>query len=374
MSVDSRTLTERIRAEAIRLGFSSMGVTPAGPLEDGGCFDDWLARGMHGSMEYMKRQAARRKDPSLVLDTVRSILILTCNYHAQKSPAGHPLQGRVSCYAWGSDYHSVMRRRLNMLLAFIRAHDPEAQGICYADTGAVMEKVWGMRTCIGWMGKHSNLITRDQGSWFFLGVILLSRELVYDAPSKDYCGICTNCITACPTGAIVAPYVVDARLCISYLTIELRGIIPRELRHLMGNRIFGCDDCQEVCPWNRFARVTPDHEFFPREGNLMPDLGPLVCMTVEEFDHRFKNSPVRRARRDGFIRNVCVALGNSCRSEALPHLARALGDDSSLVRLHAAWGVGYIGGNEARRILRKARLGENDRDVLEEIDLSLAQI
>jgi len=203
-----------------------------------------------------------------------------------------------------------MQQRLEALLDFIRGPRPDARGACYVDTGPVMEKTWGAESALGWTGKHSNLIARSMGSWFFSGVIILNLELDYDPAEKDYCGTCVRCMTACPTGAIAAPRVVDARLCISYLTIELRGFIPRSLRSLIGNRIFGCDDCLEVCPWNRFARISPEKDFSPRPGNLMPELMPLSALTPEEFQHRFHGTPVRRATRDGFVRNVVVALGN----------------------------------------------------------------
>jgi epoxyqueuosine reductase len=236
-----------------------------------------------------------------------------------------------------------------------------------------MEKIWGARTSLGWLGKHTNLITREQGSWFFIGVILLNLELEYDSQEDDYCGSCSRCIEACPTRAIVAPYVVDARLCISYLTIELRGPIPRALRPLIGNRIFGCDDCQEVCPWNRFAVPTPEREFWPRDGNVMPELASLVHLSNEEFNSRFRGSPIRRAKRDGFVRNVVVALGNSRRHEAVPALAQALKDNGALVRGHAAWALGQIGTLESRHLLELAAATETEPDVLEEVALALRQ-
>ncbi len=171
--------------------------------------------------------------------------------------ANQPLKGKISRYAWGDDYHITIKDRLERLLDFIKKQEPSVQGLCYVDTGPVMEKVWGAETALGWMGKHTNLITRDCGSWFFIGVILLNLDLEHDEPERDYCGKCSRCIQACPTGAIVAPYVLDARLCISYLTIELRGSIPHHLRSLVGNRIYGCDDCQEVCPWNQVCGEKP---------------------------------------------------------------------------------------------------------------------
>jgi epoxyqueuosine reductase len=365
------SLTARLRAEARRLGFFKMGVAAAGPLPWKQHFDAWLAEGMHGDMSYLERQADKRKEPALVLDNVRSILVLAVNYHVAVASSEDPLRGKISRYARGEDYHRLIQDRLRALLDFIRREEPRAHGLFHVDTGPVMEKVWGAHSSLGWMGKHSNLITRQKGSWFFTGVILLDLELEYDAREKDYCGACSRCIDACPTGAIVAPYVVDARLCISYLTIELKGAIPRRLRTLIGNRIFGCDDCQEACPWNRFAVSTAEQKFWPRDGNLAPELTHLAATTREEFDARFKNSPVRRARRDGFVRNVVTALGNSRRSEAVPALAQAMGDASSLVRTHAAWALGRIGTLQARAALVQARRIESDPEVLEEIELAL---
>ena len=367
----SQTLTARIRAEAEQLGFFKVGITAARPLPDAPRFDRWLEQGMQGEMGYMERQAAKRRDPALVLQDVRSLVLLAMNYNSGHSLNDDPVRGKISRYGWGDDYHAVLKDRLCGLLARIQQLDPSSRGLYYVDTGPVMEKVWGAQSRLGWMGKHTNLITREQGSWFFIGVILLNLELEYDAPEKDYCGTCSRCITACPTGAIVAPYVVDARLCISYLTIELRGSIPRELRSLIGNRIYGCDDCQEVCPWNRFAVPTPESAFQPGPGNLMPELAPLVDLTSEEFNRRFKDSPIRRARRDGFVRNVAVALGNSRLPEAVAPLGRALKDGSALVREHAAWGLGQVATLEARNLLEDARFRETDPAVLEEIELAL---
>ena len=300
---------------------------------------EWMRRGFHGEMRYLERQRPKRLDPGLVFAEARSILALPINYRTEHDFSDEPLKGKISRYAWGDDYHATVKARLEGLLRFIHEREPSTQGLCYVDAGPLMEKVWGAQTSLGWMGKHTNLITRDWGSWFFIGIILLNLELECDRPEKDYCGRCTRCIQACPTGAIVAPRVLDARLCISYLTIEMRGEIPAGLRPLIGNRIFGCDDCQEVCPWNRFASADSEPCFRPREGNLMPDLLALVRITPDEFKLRFKNSPVLRATRDGFVRNVVIALGNSGRREAIPALSGALQDSSPLVRSHAEWAL-----------------------------------
>jgi epoxyqueuosine reductase len=369
-----KALTARIREEARRLGFFKAGVVRAGPLPSSEHFDSWLNSGMHGAMEYMERQAAKRKDPGLVLRDARTLLVVAMNYNSGESLSADTSRGRISRYAWGDDYHQLLEERLRSLSGFIEGERPGVRCLEYVDTGPVMEKVWGAQSALGWMGKHSNLITREQGSWFFIGVILLDLELDYDPVEKDYCGSCTRCIPACPTRAIVAPYVVDARLCISYLTIELRGAIPEELRPLIGNRIFGCDDCQDVCPWNRFAVKTDEEAFNPRPGNLMPELPPLLRMTHEEFARRFKGSPVRRARRDGFVRNVAVALGNLRDPEAVPALEEALHDASPLVRAHAAWALGRIGSGLAEDALRRALCNEPDPEVHRELHAALNSI
>ncbi len=367
-------LSLSIRAEALRLGFLSMGVAPAGPLPEAGRFDAWLRGGMHGTMGYMQRQAEKRKNPSLILEDARSILVLALSYHTGAGLSGDPSRGRISRYGWGDDYHEVVGARLKQLREFIEHAAPGARCLEYVDTGPVMEKVWGAQSALGWIGKHSNLIARHGGSWFFIGVILTNLALSGDAPEPDYCGICSRCISACPTGAIVAPYVVDARLCISYLTIELRGPIPRPLRRLIGNRIFGCDDCQEVCPWNRFAVHSPEPAFQARPDNWMPELAALVRISPEGFERRFRHSPVRRARRDGFVRNVAVALGNSGAPEAVPALVSALADESALVRGHAAWALGRTASPEAPGALRAARASEQDPGVQEEIDAALNEV
>jgi epoxyqueuosine reductase len=349
-----------------------MGVVAAMPLPWRQYFDAWLMKGMQGGMDYLERQADKRRDSSLVMNDVRSVLILAMNYYVAADSTVDPTRGKISRYAWGNDYHGLMNERLRALMASIKSENPTVTGLYYADTGPVMEKTWGAHSALGWMGKHSNLICRGQGSWFFIGVILLNCELAYDAASRDYCGSCARCLSACPTGAIVAPYVVDARLCISYLTIEWKGVMPRHLRSLTGNRIFGCDDCQEVCPWNRFAVSTEEPAFHPREDCRGPELEECAAISVEEFAVRFRNSPIRRIKRDGLVRNAVVALGNSHRPDAVPVLARAMCDASALVRGHAAWALGQINVPEARDKLEKARNVEADPWVLEEIKLACA--
>jgi len=363
-------LTTGIREAARRLGFFKMGVAPAQPLPDGDRYDRWLARGMQGEMHYLERQATRRKDPTLVMAGARSILSLAMNYYPGPSPPPGTLQGSISRHAWSEDYHQRVKGRLEELLQFIRRFTPSADGLCYVDTGPVMEKMWGARSSLGWTGKHSILITRERGSWFFVGTILLNLELEYDRVASDFCGTCSRCMQSCPTGAIVAPYVLDARLCISYLTVELRGSIPANLRPLIGSRIYGCDACQEACPWNRFAVRADEASFHAWKEAGVPDLASLVSLTDDEFTRRFRQSPILRLKRDALVRNVVVALGNSKRPEALPALAAAIQDKSALVRAHAAWALGRIATSEARQVLIDAKTRESDLVVLEEITLA----
>jgi epoxyqueuosine reductase len=366
-------LSSGIRNEAVRLGFSRIGIAPVARLPWEDHFNKWLEKGWYGEMRYLHRQAQKRRNPGLILAGARSLLVLAVNYHTEHKFAKESLKGKISRYAWGDDYHGLIKSRLERMLRFIQSQEPSAEGLSYVDTGPVMEKVWGAQTALGWMGKHTNLISRALGSWFFIGVVLLNIELEYDHQEKDYCGICSRCIEACPTQAIVAPYVLDARRCISYLTIESRRAIPRALRPLMGNRIFGCDDCQEVCPWNRFAIAVPDKEFHVDERNQMPNLLALARISDEEFKNRYKNSPILRATRKGFVRNVAVALGNSGSSEAIPVLGETLKDDSALVRAHAAWALGRIATSGARRMLESARTREKTASVLDEIVSALGR-
>ena len=361
-------LISNIRREARRLGFFRVGIAQAGASPNYGFFMRWLADGRHGAMAYLTRQARKRRDPRAVLPDAATVLVLGMNYFPGHKSADSPLKGRISRYAWGQDYHEVVRERLETLLQYIQKEEPSAGGLCYVDTGPVMEKAWGAQTTLGWLGKHTNLISKDRGSWIFIGVILLNIPLRHDSQERNFCGTCRRCMDACPTGAIVAPYVLDARLCISYLTIEYRGSVPRRLRPLIGNRIFGCDDCQEVCPWNRFARRAAGEGFPIPEGRMAPALVSLARITPEEFERRYGNSPVRRATRDGFVRNVLIALGNSGKPEAVPVVGEALSDASPLVRATAVWALGQVSPEQARRGLSGMRRSESDPLVLEEIN------
>jgi epoxyqueuosine reductase len=368
-------LRQQINTKATALGFDLVGITSAEPLAHGGRLRAWVAQGFAGEMGYMSRDVEKRVDPSRVLPEVRSIIVLGINYYTSPSmPEASPGRGWISRYAWGQDYHTVLSDKLKALVAFIReVEGADVQARWYVDTGPILERELAWRAGLGWPGKNTNLINRRMGSWLFLGAILLDRELGYDAPATAHCGTCTRCLVACPTGALVAPGVLDARRCISYLTIELRGPIPRELRPLMGTHIFGCDICQAVCPWNRKAPAASDVAFLPRAGFAAPELIPLLCLSEDEFRARFHGSPVARAKRRGLVRNVAVALGNLRDLRALPALEAALHDAEPLIRGHAAWALGRIGGSRARHILHDALSTERDADIQGEMTSALAE-
>ena len=370
VDVDVRRLTRRIREESLRLGFTQTGFARAGSTPYMAQFREWLHDGFHGEMRYLERQALKRENPDQVLPGVQSIIVTALNYAAGGNVSTSPLQGHISSYALSMDYHAIVRERLERLLAFIRNEVLDVRGICHVDTGPIAEKIWGAETSIGWMGKHTGLVSRRFGSRFFLGVILLDIPLDYDDRSEGFCGTCRRCIEACPTHALVAPYRLDARRCLSYLTIEFRGVISRELRALVGHRIFGCDECQNACPWNRFAVAPSAGELTARVEDSTLDLLPLVGLSREEFERHFAGSPVRRATRDGFVRNIVVALGNSGHIDAIPALLTALRDESPLVRVHAVWAVWALGRTmqgESRAVLESARERETNADVLAEI-------
>ncbi|MBN1479326.1 tRNA epoxyqueuosine(34) reductase QueG [candidate division KSB1 bacterium] len=306
-------LTTRIKKTAGSLGFFRVGIAPGESL-DGSRLDVWLKRGYHGDMSYMQKHRDTRIDPALLMPNAKSIIVCAINYYTPVKATPKPQEGRFSRYAWGDDYHDLVRSRLQKLLTFIREECPGVNGRVFVDSAPVMEKEWALRAGIGWYGKHSNIITRDYGSWFFLGEVIVDCELDYDEPFQtDYCGSCTRCIDACPTNAIIQPRLVDARKCISYLTIELKHDrpYPEELKAKVGNLIFGCDICQDVCPWNkRFARPTDEPAFQPRPYNVNPKLEDLIKIDINEFRTRYHKSPVKRAKFDGFKRNVSVALEN----------------------------------------------------------------
>ena len=343
-------LALQIKQQARELGFDLVGITTADPPPHAAQYQQWLANGFHGEMGYMQRNAAKRVAPTEVLPNVRSIIIVAMNYftglaHSTISFPGLreegvqvACEGRIARYAWGGrDYHDVLGDKLQQLSAFIEALGGQAKWC--VDTGPVLERSFAQQAGIGFVGKHTNLINRSLGNWLLLGEVLTSLELPADPPERPHCGTCRRCLDACPTGALVAPYRLDARRCISYLTIELKGSIPAELRSVIGDRVFGCDDCLEVCPWNRFARQSPVREFRHCE---LPPLTEFLSWDDQKFRDFFRGTPIFRIKRRGFLRNVCVALGNTGEASVLPALERALTDSEPLVREHAVWAVEQI--------------------------------
>ncbi|HEV2149946.1 MAG TPA: tRNA epoxyqueuosine(34) reductase QueG [Longimicrobiaceae bacterium] len=376
-------MSERIRARALEMGFDDVGIAPVGPSAHGDAYDRWIAAGMHGEMAYLSREdaVAKRKDPAVLVPGVRSAVVVALNYYAPEDAeapsSGDPSRSVFARYARNEDYHDMMKARLIALQEWIAAELTPVNGRAYVDTGAVLERELAQRAGLGWAGRNTMLIRPGRGSYCFLGVVLLDVELEYDEPfAADRCGRCSACVDACPTGALLgrddagAP-VMDARRCISYLTIEQRGPIPRELRPLIGNRVYGCDICQEVCPWNSFSSETDEEAFLPREGVDGAKLIELMGMTQEEFSRRFKGSAVKRTKRRGLLRNVAVALGNWGSPEAVPVLAAALNDEEPLVRGHAAWALGRIGTEGALAALRGRAEVEEDAWVREEIAAAL---
>lgn len=372
-------LTERIRARALEMGFDAVGVAPVRPSEHAGRYGAWLGDGMHGEMAYLAREdaVAKRADPGVLVPGAKSAVVVAIGYYSEGGEVEDASRAVVARYARNDDYHDLLKDRLIGLQEWANQELTPVGGRAYVDAGPVLERELASRAGLGWFGRNTMLIQPRRGSYYFLGVLLLDVELEYDAPFvRDHCGSCARCVGACPTGALLgrdetgAPRM-DARRCISYLTIELRGEIPRELRPLIGNRVYGCDICQEVCPWNSFAEPAAEPAFAPREGLDGASLIEWMGMTQEEFSRRFKGSAVKRTKRRGLLRNVAVALGNWGSPEAIPALAAALNDDEALVRGHAAWALGRIGTEASHQALRGRAEVEEDVWVREEIAAAL---
>jgi len=304
-----QALTRTIKAKAAELGFAKVGIARADALtEEGARLHEWLVRRYHGTMDWMGRSFEKRVDPRAIVPAAKSVISLAMNYYADVRHSNDPGVGKISRYAWGDDYHLVVTPRIQSLLDCIKSENPDIDARIYVDTGPVMDKAWAVKSGIGWLGKHTNVITKEYGSWVFLGEIILDAELEYDEPIADFCGTCRACIDACPTGAIVEPYVLDSNKCISYLTIEHRGEIPGELRPKFENWVYGCDICQDVCPWNSFQQQTREEAFVPRAENIAPRLEELEHMTGKEFSRRFRRSPVKRTKLEGLRRNGRAVL------------------------------------------------------------------
>lgn len=344
--ISRRELKAQLVSFAHEVGFDACRIAACAAPAHANEFRDWLREGAAGEMHYMTRGEEKRCDPQEVLPGARSIVVVAFNYfqgehETGKRKAETGKNGRIARYAWGDDYHEVMAAKLDKIDNFLREFGGKQK--CYVDTGPVLERDHAAEAGIGWHGKSTMLIDPKMGTWFFLGEILTTLELPVDAPQQDRCGTCERCITACPTGAITSPHRLDARRCISYLTIELKGSIPLELRPLIANRIFGCDDCLDACPWNRFAEVSRESAFSARESTIGMSLRDYLKLGDAEFRAMFRNSPIKRIKRRGFLRNVCVALGNVGDLNDLPALERAALDPEPLIAEHASWAIERIG-------------------------------
>lgn len=362
-STDVRT---QIVTLARELGFDLCRFARADAPEHATQFRDWLDRGEGGEMTYLARNAEKRCDPQQVLPEAKTVIVLALNYFqgeavagavsaadsvaAGASPGNPPKiaaataaptsAGRIARYAWGDDYHGLIEKKLAVLDDFLRRYSGTQK--CYVDTGPMLERDHAAAAGVGWHGKSTMLLNRQLGTWFFLAEILTTLEFAPDPPQKNYCGRCTRCIDACPTGAITAPHQVDARRCISYLTIELKGSIPVGLRPMIGDRIYGCDDCLDACPWNRFAKVSRETAFAMRREVAAMKLRDYLSLDAEKFRRLFRDSPVKRTKRRGLLRNVCVALGNVGTKDDLPALEKAAADAEPLIAEHAQWAIGRI--------------------------------
>jgi epoxyqueuosine reductase len=339
--VTGAALATRAKGLAREEGFDLAGVARADAPPDLAFFAEWVARGFAGEMTYLKSQVAKRSDLRAAFPWARSVLCVGLQYDTPRpySTSAPADRGWISRYAWGDDYHDVMKARLDRVLERLRAEAGPFEARTYVDTGPVAEKAWAAAAGLGAWGKNGCLLHPEHGSWFFLGEVVTDLDLPADAPRPDLCGSCTACLEACPTGALVAPYVLDATRCISYLTIEVKGAIPEDRRVGVGRHVFGCDVCQDVCPWNRKRRHRGEAAFEPRPGAEAPDLAGLASLDEASFRDRFRRSPVKRAKRRGLVRNVAVALGNAGSAGHRSWLERLAGDDDPVVREHAAWAL-----------------------------------
>ena len=335
------TQASQIRELAAELGFDDCRFAPAVEAAHAKEFREWIADGCHGEMAWLAKNPDRRTDPQEVLPGAKAVISLAMNYFVDAKEAR---RGKIARYAWGDDYHDLIEKKLKALNTELEALGGKQR--YYVDTGPVLERDFASEAGLGWNGKSTVQIHRRLGTWFFLADILTTLELPLDEPFGDHCGKCTRCIDACPTDAITEPRRVDARRCISYLTIEHRGPIPEEFRRAIGDRIYGCDDCLAVCPWNRFAQASEEASFAAREFVTKWDLRDYLALDDEGFRQLFRKSPIKRTKRRGFLRNVCVALGNVGDAEDLPALETALHDEEPLIQEHAAWAIAEIQARE----------------------------
>jgi len=367
-------LTAALSREAERLGFGLSGACPA--VSPPGSVDrlrQWLAAGYGGQMHYIADRSEAYADPGRVLDGARSVLMLAMDYRTREPASGVPGHGRISRYAWGGDYHDVVHQRLHDLADYLRQLVPGARARGVVDTAPLLERELAQTAGLGWIGKNTLVLNRRHGSWFFLAALLTDQMLEYAAEAEtDHCGTCRACLDACPTQAFVAPWVLDSRKCISYLTIELREAIDHPLRPAMGDWLFGCDVCQDVCPWNRRSPTSGEPTFEPHEQHNPVQLADLFSLDEAGFRVRFRHTPLWRTRRRGLLRNAAIVLGNQRVPEALDALIHGLADADALVRGACAWALGQYDRAEARAALDGRKRIEADLQVIAEIDAAIA--
>ena len=331
--------SSELKHRARSLGFDLVGVAPVAAFAESAFYPTWLEKGYAGEMRYLERQKTARMDPALVLPGARSVIVCAMNYNTAHPVTRYDrMRAWISRYAWGEDYHEVLHGKLEMLAQWIEQNSP-AHTRAYVDTGPLLERVFAKYAGIGWFGKNTCIIHEKSGSWLFLGCILTDLQFDYDTPAPDRCGTCTRCIDACPTGAILEPYVLDSRKCISYTTIELRGGIPETDRPGIGHHLFGCDICQDVCPWNRKAPMSGVQSFQPRPDLFWPELERLLDFSEDEWRQRIRGTAMKRAKVKGLLRNLMVVAGNSGSRELLPKLQRFLTHADEHVRSHAEWAI-----------------------------------
>jgi epoxyqueuosine reductase len=373
---DPRSLTARLKSAAGELGFSLAGACPAASPPGVDQFREWLRRGYAGEMHYLEARQAAYADANLVLPGVRSVLMLAIDYRASTPRDAAPGQGRVACYAWGeSDYHDVVRARLHRLADLVRELVPGARARGVVDTAPLLERQFAQRAGLGWLGKNTLLLNKAHGSWFFLAALLTDVELDYDAEhAADHCGTCRACLDACPTQAFVEPYVLDARRCLSYTTIEQRSLPAAELREAHDPWIFGCDICQEVCPWNHRAPISNEPSFAPLADNDPVDLAELLSLDEAAFRQRFQHTPLARPGRTGVLRSAAFALGNRPCPEGLAALVESLHDADPQIRAASAWALGRYDAAEARGALKSRAAIEKAAEVHEEIAAALRRL
>lgn len=373
-----RDLTNSIKEKAYNLGFSLVGISPVGDYPESQHYKNWLNKGYEASMEYMSRNKEKRQDVRNLVPGAKSVISCAINYNTNypySTSVQNPKKGWIARYAWGDDYHLVLMEKLNELKGYLSENGCGGEdGRVYVDTGPVLERMYAKYSGIGWIGKNTCLINQEIGSWLLIGELITTVELEYDTQAVERCGTCTKCIDSCPTDAITSPYELDSSKCISFLTIENKESIPGEYRELMGNNIFGCDICQDVCPWNGEYETGTEKSFLPREGLFEPELGTIAGLDQQQFSKLFKNSPIKRSKRRGLLRNVLVAIGNSGDDSYENQVLELLVDEEPLVRKHAVWALYKVSGIKYADIFKNMLNDDQDEEVLEELKLVLKMV